>query len=111
MSSLEELRAQGNRAYKAARYEQALELYSQCVGICGNSDATLLTTRANTLIKLDRFTEALSDASAAIAIDPTWQKGHYFRAKALAHLRDYAAAVLALQVSNAMLANLYFFPS
>lgn len=55
----------------------------------------LLANRALAFTKAGRFVDALTDADAAIAVAPAWDKGHWRRGAALAGLKRTPDAVAA----------------
>ena len=63
----------GNAAYKAGLYEEALTLYSQAVYHNPNS-AVYYSNRSAALMMLDRYQEALDDCTQAIKLDDTYVK-------------------------------------
>ena len=99
-----------NSFFKAKNYSKALEIYNEVIKNCPN-DAKLLTNRAIAYVKLSEqkgkqchateslIQNALQDAEKAIASDPSWFKGYYWRAVCLAKLGQrgpsLAAAVVA----------------
>ena len=99
-----------NSFFEAQNYSRALEIYNEVIKNCPN-DAKLLTKRAIAYVKLSEqkgkqchateslIQNALQDAEKAIASDPSWFKGYYWRAVCLAKLGQrrpsLAAAVVA----------------
>ncbi|KDO26334.1 hypothetical protein SPRG_08407 [Saprolegnia parasitica CBS 223.65] len=88
MSSTD-LRAQGNDAFEAKRYDEAEALYAKAI-LQDPRQHALFGNRSAARFHLQKFDDALRDAEAAIALDPQWAKG-YFRQgqalEALGHLR------------------------
>lgn len=76
-SSVEELKAAGNAAFKGGRFQEACELYGRALAsvpgaAAGGSDgalarAALLSNRCFAQAKLGRHTDAVDDATAALA--------------------------------------------
>ncbi|KAH8098784.1 hypothetical protein JL720_1750 [Aureococcus anophagefferens] len=106
-----ELKTQGNEALAAGHYSQACALYSQAIEIDGSNHApparaastarrarrfrreisrnvdaaapqVLYSNRAMAHIKAESYGLAISDAEAAIRIDPTYIKAYYRRGSA-----------------------------
>jgi suppressor of G2 allele of SKP1 len=65
--------------------EEALELYSQILG-SSPQDCEVLSKRAAVLLKLQRFPEALEDASLAVELDPFSAPAIFRKAMALFRL-------------------------
>ena len=102
-----------NRFFKAQNYSRALEIYHEVIKNCPN-DAKLLTNRAIAYMKLSEqkanqcqdaesqrslIQNALQDADKAIAADPSWVKGYYWRAVCLAKLGQKGQSLAAAAVA------------
>ena len=86
-----------NSFFEAKNYSKALEIYNEVIKNCPN-DAKLLTNRAIAYVKLSEqkgkqchateslIQNALEDAEKAIASDPSWFEGYYWRTVCLAKL-------------------------
>lgn len=77
----EELKLQANEAFKAHKYAQAIDLYSQAIELNGET-AVYWANRAFAHSKLEEYGSAIQDASKAIEIDPKYSKGYYRRGAA-----------------------------
>ena len=102
-----------NVLFRKGNYLGALELYNQALSLSPN-DAELQSNRAATCVKLseqrskedkEKFLEqALQASQGAIAADPSWVKGYYWKAVCLAHLAkrgpSLAAAAVAKHLSS-----------
>ncbi|KAL3754785.1 hypothetical protein ACJRO7_001959 [Eucalyptus globulus] len=77
----EELKLQANEAFKAHKYAQAIDLYSQAIELNGET-AVYWANRAFAHSKLEEYGSAIQDASEAIEIDPKYSKGYYRRGAA-----------------------------
>lgn len=86
----------GNILFKAGDFFGALKFYTEGL-ILSPNDAKLLSNRAATNIKLSGrqcsledkqkyLREALHDSQNAMAADPSWVKGYFWKAVSLAHL-------------------------
>lgn len=89
----EEFKSKGNDFFKAAKFNEAAEQYSEAiqVGLKGRKQATYYTNRAFCNIKLENFGLALHDAGKAIEEDEEFPKAYYRRGTAyfaLGHLAD-----------------------
>lgn len=58
------------------------------------------TNRALCLLKLSQWTAATRDCKAALAIDYTWVKGHFFLGQALMELECYEEAIVQLHMGR-----------
>ena len=67
----------GNGHFKEGKWSAALACYTQ--GIEASPSAVLLSNRAACHLKMESFGAAIADADSAIALDPTYVKGHYRR--------------------------------
>ncbi|KAJ1687540.1 hypothetical protein LUZ63_018930 [Rhynchospora breviuscula] len=79
----EELKTAANEAFKANKFSQAIELYSEAIEHNG-SNAVYWANRAFAHTKLEEYGSAISDATNAIELDPRYSKGYYRRG--IAHL-------------------------
>ncbi|XP_023553747.1 serine/threonine-protein phosphatase 5 [Cucurbita pepo subsp. pepo] len=77
----EELKSQANEAFKAHKYAQAIDLYTQAIELNGQN-AVYWANRAFAHTKLEEYGSAIQDASKAIEIDPRYSKGYYRRGAA-----------------------------
>eukprot|EP00271_Cylindrocystis_brebissonii_P014292 TRINITY_DN35604_c0_g1_i1.p1 TRINITY_DN35604_c0_g1~~TRINITY_DN35604_c0_g1_i1.p1 ORF type:complete len:393 (+),score=83.40 TRINITY_DN35604_c0_g1_i1:266-1444(+) len=96
------LRAAGNAAVSRQDYSAAAELYEKALGALAegggglededDETSRLCSNYSLTLLKLNRFDEALSAADRCVKAKPEWQKGHFRRGEALFALRQYREA-------------------
>eukprot|EP00730_Choanoeca_flexa_P008275 TRINITY_DN12471_c0_g1_i10.p1 TRINITY_DN12471_c0_g1~~TRINITY_DN12471_c0_g1_i10.p1 ORF type:complete len:577 (+),score=115.64 TRINITY_DN12471_c0_g1_i10:96-1826(+) len=90
-----ELKQQGNEYVAEAKYEQAADLYTQALAVCDDDAAelrgTLLCNRSHCYIELERFEEAMKDASDSIEARPNWFKPHLRLAEAVVAIDPYKA--------------------
>lgn len=84
---------EGNAAFAAGDYAKAAAAYVEAVKANGKV-AKYRTNLANTLLELGRTSEALEEAAAAVAVDPTWPKGFLFKAVAHEHLGNVQQALV-----------------
>ncbi|KAJ7393315.1 Stress-induced-phosphoprotein 1 [Desmophyllum pertusum] len=105
----------GNNLFRAGDYSGALQCYNQAL-TCLPNDAKLLTNRSATYVQLlkqqrsadderNYLEHALEDSQNAIAADPSWEKGYYWKAVCLAHLGKRGPSLAAAAVAK------YLFPS
>ncbi|KAJ8422712.1 hypothetical protein Cgig2_022610 [Carnegiea gigantea] len=77
----EEFKNLANEAFKAHKYSQAIDLYTQAIELNGQN-AVYWANRAFAHIKLEEYGSAIQDATKAIEIDPKYSKGYYRRGTA-----------------------------
>ncbi|XP_030516660.2 serine/threonine-protein phosphatase 5 isoform X2 [Rhodamnia argentea] len=88
----EELKLQANEAFKAHKYAQAIDLYSQAIELNGEN-AVYWANRALAHSKLEEYGSAIQDASKAIEIDPRYSKGYYRRGAAYLAMGKFKEAL------------------
>ncbi|KAG6419428.1 hypothetical protein SASPL_121650 [Salvia splendens] len=72
-SRAEEFKVQANEAFKAHKYSQAIDLYTQAIEV-NNDNAVYWANRAFAHAKLEEYGSAIQDATSAIEIDPKYSK-------------------------------------
>ncbi|KAJ8515881.1 hypothetical protein ONZ45_g6737 [Pleurotus djamor] len=99
---VERLKDEGNQHFKLGSHQQAIEKYSEALERIGEADdeckgghirAMLLSNRATTLLKLDKFQEALEDTTKSIELNDTSFKVHRTRARIQLALDAFEDAV------------------
>ena len=106
--------------FKKKNYSKALEIYEKLLNRLPY-DAKLLTNRAATYVKLSEqnarqatadtesqtriIKDALRDAEKAVAVDPSWVKGYFWKAVCLAKLGQRGPSLAAAAVAE------HLFPS
>ncbi|KAI0781853.1 hypothetical protein C8Q75DRAFT_728409, partial [Abortiporus biennis] len=102
IKDVERLKEVGNVAFRSGRLEEALEKYEEALerigekaeeGNGGHIRAMLLSNRATTLVKLERYEEALSDTSASLTLNPSSFKALRTRARVNIALEKFEDAV------------------
>ncbi|KIJ21013.1 hypothetical protein PAXINDRAFT_165811 [Paxillus involutus ATCC 200175] len=102
IKDVERLKEEGNTAFKSGKLQEATTLYTECLdrigeaaeeGKGGQIRATLLSNRATTLVKLERYDDALSDTEDSLSLVPTSFKALRTRARINLHLEKFDAAV------------------
>lgn len=77
----------GNNAYRSGDIKAAIRAYSAALGSADLTDdkerATLLSNRAQALLRTDEHAAAVEDCTAALALDPTNIKALFRRAAAM----------------------------
>ena len=74
-----ELKVKGNKAFAAHDWPKAIEFYTQAIDKY-DQDASFFCNRAQANIKLEAYGYAVSDATKAIEIDPSYIKAYWRRA-------------------------------
>ena len=96
---IEKLKLDGNKSFKEARYEEALDAYSSAIDLgrdCKSAfNVLLLTNRATVYIKLGQYEYALKDANDYITRRPDCWKGYARKALALDGLNEKVSAEIA----------------
>eukprot|EP00308_Calcidiscus_leptoporus_P024443 CAMPEP_0119378592 /NCGR_PEP_ID=MMETSP1334-20130426/49016_1 /TAXON_ID=127549 /ORGANISM="Calcidiscus leptoporus, Strain RCC1130" /LENGTH=615 /DNA_ID=CAMNT_0007397857 /DNA_START=63 /DNA_END=1906 /DNA_ORIENTATION=+ len=92
---------EGKVAFKGGEYARAIECFSLHL-MEMPADATVLANRSFANLKLARPDAAAADATAAIAADPSFVKGHYRLASALVALHRGKEAVAAVDTALAL---------
>lgn len=108
VKDVERLKEEGNTAFKGSRLQDAIARYTEALdrigeveeeGKGGQIRATLLSNRATTLVKLDKYEEALLDTEASLALYSTSFKALRTRARINLHLEQYDAAITDFRAS------------
>jgi stress-induced-phosphoprotein 1 len=86
--SLDEFKAKGNDAFKAKRYDEAIQWYGKGIAVDPDSEASaaLYSNRAASYAAQNRHAEALADARECVRVKPAWLKGHFRMGVALESL-------------------------
>ncbi|CAD6334342.1 unnamed protein product [Miscanthus lutarioriparius] len=88
----EEFKLKANDAFKANKFSQAIELYSQAIEL-NSSNAVYFANRAFAHTKLEEYGSAVQDATKAIEIDPRYSKGYYRRGAAYLAMGKFKEAL------------------
>ncbi|KAI9108484.1 hypothetical protein K1719_020675 [Acacia pycnantha] len=99
-----ELEKKAKEAFIDDDFALAVQLYSQAIDL-DPSNADLLADRAQAHIKLNNFTEAASDASEAIKLNPSLLKAYLRKGTACLKLEEYHAAKVALETGASLSEN------
>ncbi|KAF8654671.1 hypothetical protein AX16_003488 [Volvariella volvacea WC 439] len=99
---VERLKEEGNKEFKTARYQQAIEKYTEALERIGDKEeeaggglirATLLSNRATTLLKQNKHDEALADIDTSLFLQPTSFKALRTRARLNLHFEKYESSI------------------
>nr|GMD84247.1 serine/threonine-protein phosphatase 5 isoform X2 [Ipomoea batatas] len=80
-SQAEQLKLRANEAFKAHKFGQAIDLYTQAIEL-NSKNAVYWANRALAHTKLEEYGSAIQDATKAIEVDPKYSKGYYRRGAA-----------------------------
>ncbi|KIJ57243.1 hypothetical protein M422DRAFT_238835 [Sphaerobolus stellatus SS14] len=72
--NVEALKAQGNSLFVKGQHLQAIEKYTAAIDIIADN-AILFANRAASFLALEKYADALSDATKATLLDPSYAKG------------------------------------
>lgn len=90
VDKVERLKADANRSLMEKRPIEACGIYAEAIAI--QPSAVLHSNRAAAYLRLGRWQQAIDDADAALALDGTYAKAWYRKAKALCEDRQFDAA-------------------
>lgn len=96
MRQSENLKEEGNAAFKSGSFEAACEKYTQAIEIDPLNvalNASLYCNRAAALTKLSKLDEAVADCDKAIELDETYKKAFMRRGQLLQMLEKHEQAV------------------
>ncbi|KAI0354284.1 DnaJ-domain-containing protein [Trametes cingulata] len=102
IKDVERLKEEGNSAFKMGKLQEAADKYGEALERIGNDPregggglirAMLLSNRATTLVKLDKYEDALADTEASLELNSTSFKALRTRARIHLHLEKYDAAI------------------
>ncbi|XP_005735079.1 mitochondrial import receptor subunit TOM70 [Pundamilia nyererei] len=95
MSPLDRAQAsknKGNKYFKAGKYENAIQCYTEAIALCPTEQKSDLSTfyqnRAAAYEQQMKWTEVVQDCSKAVELNPRYVKALFRRAKALERLEN-----------------------
>ncbi|KAL3651317.1 Serine/threonine-protein phosphatase 5 [Castilleja foliolosa] len=91
-SRAEELKTLANEAFKAHKFSQAVDLYTQAIEL-NEGNAVYWANRAFAHTKLEEYGSAIQDATKAIEVDPKYSKGYYRRGAAYLGMGKFKEAL------------------
>eukprot|EP00753_Platysulcus_tardus_P001127 PLAT11082.1.p1 GENE.PLAT11082.1~~PLAT11082.1.p1 ORF type:complete len:428 (+),score=237.79 PLAT11082.1:31-1314(+) len=94
--SADEFKAEGNEAFKAGRYEEAVELYTSAIERDGEN-ATYYCNRAGAYSGLGKWEAASKDAKKAVTLRPRYAKAHVRLGTALYNRKRFSQALASFQ--------------
>lgn len=90
--SADDLKDQGNAAFRAGDFHRAMDLYTQAVAL-DRSNSVCFHNRAVCKLKLADYAGAVADAEEAISWNQAYVKAYSTKGSALLHLSRNAEAV------------------
>lgn len=93
---LQKSKTEGNEAFKAGKWQEAYDLYSEALDIDPNNkqiNSALYFNRATTCSKLNKLDECIDDCTKAIELDEAYIKAYARRAKSYMDKEEYESAV------------------
>ncbi|KAI0071577.1 TPR-like protein [Panus rudis PR-1116 ss-1] len=102
IKDVDRLKEEGNVAFRGGRLQEAVDKYTEALDRIGDSEqegkgghirAMLLSNRATTLVKLERWEDALADTEASLTLNPASFKALRTRARINLQLEKYDPAV------------------
>ncbi|KAI3818014.1 hypothetical protein L1987_11816 [Smallanthus sonchifolius] len=100
-SMASDLVTKAKEAFIDDHFELAVDLYSQAI-LINPTNADLFSDRAQANIKLQNFTEAVSDANKAIELDPSNPKAYLRKGTACFNLEEYQTAKTAFEAGASL---------
>lgn len=94
------LKDEGNAAFKAKKYAEAIEVYSRALEVDPKNkdiNSKLLQNRGASYLNLNKYDEAIADCTEALKLDPSYVRAKRTRAKATGQKGDWEAAVKELK--------------
>jgi DnaJ family protein C protein 7 len=100
VQKLERMKSDGNASFKAGRYQQAVDTYTEALAVDPNNKNTnskILQNRALCNSRLKQWKAAVADCDKALELDPTYTKARKTRAKALGESGNWEEALRELK--------------
>ncbi|KAF2197881.1 TPR-like protein [Delitschia confertaspora ATCC 74209] len=100
VQKLDRMKEEGNAAFKAGRYQEAVDIYSQALEVDPANKGTnskILQNRALCYIRLKNYSPAVADCTRALELDPSYTKARKTKAKALGEGGNWEEAVRELK--------------
>ncbi|KAF9691010.1 hypothetical protein EKO04_011082 [Ascochyta lentis] len=96
VQKLERMKEEGNAAFKAGRFQEAIDTYGKALEVDPSNKLTnskILQNRALCHSRLKGWTTAIADCDKALELDPGYTKARKTRAKALGESGNWQEAV------------------
>ncbi|CAE6420795.1 unnamed protein product [Rhizoctonia solani] len=96
MSDANALKDQGNKAFAAKRYDEAIDLFTKAIAL-DPSNHVLYSNRSAAKAGKKLWPDALEDAEQCIKVNPTWAKGYARKGAALHGAQRWEEAIAAYE--------------
>lgn len=96
VQKLERMKQEGNAAFKASRFQEAIDTYTQALEVDPlnkNTNSKILQNRALCHTRQKSWKLAIADCEKALELDPSYTKARKTRAKALGESGNWEEAV------------------
>jgi DnaJ family protein C protein 7 len=96
VQKLERMKEAGNAAFKAGRFQEAIDTYTEALQVDPsnkNTNSKILQNRALCNTRLKNWAPAIADCDKALELDPGYTKARKTRAKALGESGNWEEAV------------------
>jgi len=80
-----EYKNKGNEAFKAQRYEEAIEYFTKAIE-CNPNDHVFYSNRSGSYLNSGNYEKALEDAETCVKMNPSWPRGYQRKGTALFYL-------------------------
>lgn len=90
-SAAQKFKDQGNQAYKAQNYQDAITYYTRAIQV--QEDPSFYSNRALCYFNMDRFEECVRDCDRAIRINPSCSKAYKKKFQACINILKFDEAV------------------
>lgn len=80
-----EFKNKGNEAFKAGRYQEAIDLFSKAIEHNPN-DHVFYSNRSGSYLNNGQYDQALQDAETCIKMNPAWPRGYQRKGSALFYM-------------------------
>ncbi|KAF2032356.1 TPR-like protein [Setomelanomma holmii] len=100
VQKLERMKSDGNASFKAGRYQQAVDTYTEALEVDPsnkNTNSKILQNRALCNSRLKNWKAATADCDRALELDPSYTKARKTRAKALGESGNWDEAIRELK--------------
>ncbi|KAH4345883.1 hypothetical protein HBH98_117050 [Parastagonospora nodorum] len=100
VQKLERMKSEGNASFKAGRYQEAVNTYTEALAVDPlnkNTNSKILQNRALCNSRLKQWKAAVADCDKALELDPSYTKARKTRAKALGESGNWEEAVRELK--------------
>lgn len=100
VQKLERTKEEGNVAFKAGRFQEAIDTYTKALEVDPsnkNTNSKILQNRALCYTRLKKWTSATADCDKALELDPSYTKAKKTRAKAMGESGNWEEAVRELK--------------